>query len=91
MRWQHIGTAKFKKLTARRARSIDTSNGFVFVPLNYSGQLYCPPDVHLPLEARRFKYSFYYQQKSPWNFSENQKKFVPTKWTEISKLDELIK
>ena len=26
---------------ARPARSIDTSNGFVLVPVNYSGQLYC--------------------------------------------------
>ena len=31
---------------ARPARSVDTSNGFFFVPFNYSGQLYCPPDIH---------------------------------------------
>ena len=79
MRWQQIGTAKFKKLTARPARSIDTSNGFVFVPFNYFGQQYRPMNVHMPLEARRFEYSFNYQEKGPWNFSENHRKFVPTK------------
>ena len=62
---------------ARPARSIDTSNKFVFVPFNYSGQLYCPPDVQLPLEARTFVYKFYYQTKSPWNFTTEHRKFVP--------------
>ena len=76
---------------ARPAQLINTSNGFVFVPFNYLGQQYSPPDVHLLLEARRFEYSFYYQQNSPWNFTKNHQKFVPTKWTEIFKLDKLIK
>ena len=49
---QHCQIQKFDN--ARPERPIDTSNGFFFVPFNYSGQLYCPPDIHLPLEARRF-------------------------------------
>ena len=75
----------------RPARSIDTSNGFFFVPFNCSAQYYCPPDIHLPLEARRFDYSYYYQQKSPWNFTQMHKTFVINKWTEISNVEELIK
>ena len=72
---QHCQIQKFYR--ARQGRSIDTSNGFFLVPFNYSGQLDCPPDIHLPLEARRFEYFYYYQQKSPWNFTEKHQKFVP--------------
>ena len=71
---RHCLNQKFDR--ARLARSIDTSNGSFFVLFNYLGQLYCPPYVHLPLETRRFKYSFYYQQNSQWNFTENHQKYV---------------
>ena len=86
---QHCQIQKFDR--ARPARSVDTSNKFVFVPFNYLGQLYCLPDIHLPLKARRFEYSYYYQQKSHWNFTEMHQKFVLNKWTEISKVEELMK
>ena len=59
---QHCQIQKFDR--ARPARPVDTSNGFFFVQFNYSGQLYCPPDIHLPLKASRFDYSYYYQQKA---------------------------
>ena len=75
---------------ARPARSIDTSNGFFLIRFDYSGQLYCPPDIHLPLEARRFEYSYYYKQENPWDFTEMHQKFVPNKWTVISKVEMLI-
>ena len=76
---------------ARSALSIYTSNGFFVVPFNYSEQLYSPFDINLPLDARKFEYCYYYQQKSPWKFTEMHQKFVPNKWTGISKVEELIK
>ena len=85
---QHCQIQKFN--WARPTRWIDTSIGFFFVLFNYLDKLYCTPDIHLPLEARRFEYSYYYQQKSSWNFTEMHQKFVPNKWTEISKVEKFI-
>ena len=70
--------------------AIESKHGFMYLPHNSDATVYCPPDINLILENRSFEYSYYYQFKSPWNFTETQNNYVPSEWTEASKLNELI-